>query len=106
LHSGLLVGLAALIVAWSLPAMPASAAVNDMLSGTQGPWQIVQDGWTRPFSSLRSYGSAVNNPYQETLTLGGPRTVGNSLVMDIYVPEKLPLVYWQALAYESYVDGS
>lgn len=106
LRSGLLVGLAALIVAWSLPAMPASAAVNDALSGTQGQWRSVQDGWTRLFSSLRSYGSAVNDPYQDTLALGGPRTVGNSLVMDIYVPEKLPLVYWQAVAYESYVDGS
>jgi transglutaminase-like putative cysteine protease len=105
LRSSLVVALAALIVAWSLPAMPASAAVNDALSGTRGPWRTVQENWTRLFSSLRSYGSAVNDPYQDTLALGGPRTVGNSLVMDIYVPEKLPLVYWQAVVYDSYIDG-
>jgi transglutaminase-like putative cysteine protease len=105
LRSSLLVALAALIVAWSLPTMPASAAVNDALSGTRGPWRSVQDNWTRLFSSLRSYGSAVNDPYQDTLALGGPRTVGNSLVMDVYVPEKLPLVYWQAVVYDSYIDG-
>lgn len=105
LRSGLVVALAALIVAWSLPTMPASAAVNDALSGTRGPWRTVQENWTRLFSSLRSYGSAVNDPYQDTLALGGPRTVGNSLVMDIYVQEKLPYVYWQAVTYEQYVDG-
>ena len=106
LRSSLVVAVAALIVAWSLPALPASAAVNEVFSGTRGPWRSVQDNWTRLFSSLRSYGSAVNDPYQDTLALGGPRTVGNTLVMDVYVPEKLPLVYWQAMAYDSYVDGS
>jgi transglutaminase-like putative cysteine protease len=105
LRSGLVVGLAALIVAWSLPTMPASAAVNDALSGTQGPWRSVQEHWTRLFSSLRSYGSAVNDPYQDILALGGPRTVGNALVMDIYVPEKLSSVYWQAMVYDTYTDG-
>lgn len=105
LRSSLMIALAALIVAWSMPTMPASAAVNDALSDAQGPWRKVQENWTRLFSSLRSYGSAINDPYQDILALGGPRTVGNSLVMDIYVPEKLPLVYWQAVVYDSYIDG-
>jgi transglutaminase-like putative cysteine protease len=40
------------------------------------------------------------------MVLGGPRTVGNTLVMDVRVSQELPYgVYWQAIAYDTYVDG-
>lgn len=57
------------------------------------------------FSALRSYGTTVTDPYQNTLVLGGPRTVGNTAVMDIIVPRELPYVYWQAKVYHTYEDG-
>ncbi len=105
LRAGFLASLIALILAWSLPTMAASPTVNDALSGTRGPWRQFQDNWTRLFSALRSYGSTTFDPYQDTLVLGGPRTVGNSPIMDIYVPYQLPYVYWQAIVYDTYEDG-
>lgn len=105
LRAGFLASMVALILAWSLPTMTASAAVSDALSGTRGPWREFQDNWTRLFSALRSYGASTTDPYQDTLVLGGPRTVGGTPIMDIYVAERLPYVYWQAIVYDTYEDG-
>ncbi|MDX1417376.1 MAG: transglutaminase domain-containing protein [Candidatus Promineifilaceae bacterium] len=102
LRAALIIGVFILFLSWSLPTLSASTSVNDALSSTQGPWREFQDEWTRLFSALRSYGGATADPYQETLSLGGPRTVGSTLIMDISVPRQLPYVYWQAIAYETY----
>lgn len=99
------IGIAALLVAWSLPTLSASAAVGDALSDVNQPWREFQDDWTRLFSSLRSYGTGTNDPYADSLVLGGPRNVGSTPVMDVYVPERLPYVYWQAKALDTY-DGT
>jgi len=105
-RAGLLAALLALLVAWSLPGLPASASFNEALSGAGGPWRSFQDTWTRLFSSLRSYGAGASDPYQDTLVLGGPRTVGNTLVMDVQVDKELPYgVYWQAVTYDRYQNG-
>ncbi len=104
-RAGFLVGLVVLIVAWSLPTMAASSTVNDALSGTRGPWHAFQDDWTRLFSALRSYGSDTTDPYQDSLVLSGPRSVGSAPIMDVYVPRELPYIYWQAVVYDTYEDG-
>jgi transglutaminase-like putative cysteine protease len=106
LRAGLLASLVLLLLSWSLPAMSANTAVNDALSGTRGPWREFQDNWTRLFSSLRTYGTTTADPYQDALALGGPRTAGNTLIMDIYVPRPLRAAYWQAIAYDTYENGT
>ncbi len=106
-RAGLIASLLALFLAWSLPGLQANAAVTGALSGAGSPWRSFQDTWTRLFSSLRSYGAGTSDPYQDTLPLGGPRTVGNTLVMDVFVPKELPFgVYWQAVVYDTYRNGS
>lgn len=105
LRAGFVAAVALMLVAWNLPTLSASTAVNDALTGTRGPWREFQDTWTRLFSALRSYGGPTADPYQDTLVLGGPRTVGDVPVMDVLVPEKLANVYWQAIVYDTYEDG-
>ena len=105
IRAGFIVALLALTFSWRLPPLGASATVGDALNGARGPWRDFQDNWTRMFSALRSYGTAVTDPYQNTLVLGGPRTVGNTAVMDIIVPRELPYVHWQAKVYHTYEDG-
>ncbi|MFQ5398178.1 MAG: transglutaminase family protein [Anaerolineae bacterium] len=105
LRAGFLLSLLALVVAWSIPAMPANAAVSDALVSTRGPWRRFQDNWTRLFSALRSYSADTSDPYQNTLVLGGPRNVGNTPIMDVYVPQAIPAVYWQAVGYDTYENG-
>lgn len=108
LQASFLVALISLGLAWTLPTAQASTTVNDALgeTGFKGTWREFQDNWTRLFSSLRSYGGGTNDLYRDNLSLGGPRTVGNQLVMDIYVEERLPYVYWQAAVFDRYVDGN
>ncbi len=105
LQSGLAASLLALTIAFAIPAMSASAAVSDALSDTRGPWREFQNNWTRLYSSLRAYGSTTIDPYQDSLVLGGPRTVGDTPIMDVYVERKLPYVYWQTIIYDTYNDG-
>lgn len=106
LRAGLLAALLALLMAWSLPGLKASTGISEAVTEAGSPWRAFQDTWTRLFSSLRSYGAGTSDPYQDTLVLGGPRTVGNTLVMDVQVSQELPYgVYWQAIVYDTYVNG-
>ena len=105
IRAGFIASLLALIFAWGLPPLSANATVSDALSGAKGPWREFQDNWTRMFSALRTYGSNTADPYQDTLVLGGPRNPGNVPVMDVFVPQKLPYVYWQAIVYDTYTDN-
>jgi transglutaminase-like putative cysteine protease len=105
LRAGLLVSLLIILLSWSIPTMSASSALGDALSGTQGPWREFQDNWTRLFASLRTYEAGTVDPYQATMALGGPRTPGNTLIMDIAVPRQLRSVYWQAIVYDTYENG-
>ncbi len=105
IRAGFIASLLALIFAWGLPPLSASATVSDALGGAKGPWREFQDGWTRMFSALRTYSANTADPYQDTLVLGGPRNPGNVPVMDVFVAEKLPYVYWQAIVYDTYTEN-
>lgn len=105
MRAGLVVALLLLSVAYVMPTFAANTQVNDVLGDTRGPWRDFQENWTRLFSALRAYGTTTSDPYQDSMTLGGPRTVSNDLVMDIYVPRELPNLYWRAIALDTYKDG-
>jgi transglutaminase-like putative cysteine protease len=107
LRASLLIALIALAVAWGIPAAQASDRVGNALgeTGISDTWRGFQDTWTRLFSSLRSYGTTTTDPFRSTLSLGGPRSVTDALVMDVYVEDPLPYVYWQAVAYDTYQNG-
>ena len=104
-RAGFIAALLALIFAWLIPPLSASATVGDALSGTRGPWREFQEDWTRMFSALRTYASNTADPYQNSLFLGGPRNPGNAPVMDIFVTQELPYAYWQALVYDTYTEN-
>lgn len=105
MRAGLVVALLLLSVAYVMPTFAANTQVNDVLSDTRGPWRDFQETWTRLFAALRAYGTTTSDPYQDTMSLGGPRTVSNDLVMDVYVPRELPNLYWRAIAMDTYDDG-
>ena len=105
LCAGLVVALLLLSVAYVMPTFAANTQVNDVLSDTRGPWREFQETWTRLFAALRAYGSTTSDPYQDSMALGGPRTVSNDLVMDVYVLNEMPNLYWRAIAMETYEDG-
>jgi transglutaminase-like putative cysteine protease len=103
--------LAALVVlgiSWGLPSAGANSAVSNALGQSEisQTWRDFQDNWTRLFSSLRTYGIGTSDAFRSNLSLGGPRSVSSNLVMDVYVDEPLPYVYWKAVSYDTYEDGN
>lgn len=106
MRAGLIMALLLLSAAYVMPTFAANTQVSDVLSDTRGPWRDFQENWTRLFAALRVYGTTTTDPYQSTMALGGPRTVSNDLVMDVYVPRALPNLYWRALPMDTYEDGS
>ncbi len=102
LRASFVVALLALLLAGNLPALGASAEVSSAFSEVNQPWRKFQDNWTRLFSSLRSYGVGTNDAYADSLVLGGPRNISNTLVMDIGVPYRLAYVYWHGVALDTY----
>ena len=108
LQASFLIALLALGISWGLPTAQASSAVGDALgeTGFTDTWTGFQDTWTRLFSSLRSYGAGTSDAYRDTLSLGGPRTPGSTLIMDVFVLEQIPYIYWQAVVYDTYEEGA
>ncbi|MDT8306302.1 MAG: transglutaminase domain-containing protein [Anaerolineae bacterium] len=104
LRAAFVIGALSLLLATTLPALGANNEVTGALATVDRPWRKFQDTWTRLFASLNSYGRATNDAYQDTMVLGGPRNPGNRLIMDIYVPEPLPSIYWQGVVLDAY-DG-
>lgn len=105
LRASVLSAIVALAIAFSLPTLPASAAVGNAFNDLSSPWQEFQNEWTRMYSSLRSYGVETNDAYSDTLVLGGPRSVGNTVIMDIRVENELPNVYWQGIVFDRYENN-
>ncbi len=106
MRAAVMVAIVGLIVAWGMPYLHrGTTAVIPPINSTQGAWRDMQDTWTRVFASLRSYGAESSDPYLDTILLGGARTVGDGLVMDVAVSERLPYAYWQAVAYDNYEGG-
>ena len=103
--AGLALALATLTIAWQVPTLEANSTVTTALDSTTPAWQQFQNTWTRLFSSLRTHSAPTNDTFADSLTLGGARNVGESLVMDVFVEEKLPYAYWHAISYETYQDG-
>lgn len=106
MRAGVMVAVVGLLMAWGMPQLHrGKTAVLSPIQSTQGVWNDMQDTWTRVFASLRSAGTETADPYLDTILLGGARTVGDGLVMDVSVSERLPYAYWQAVAYDTYEDG-
>jgi transglutaminase-like putative cysteine protease len=105
-RAGFLAALVLLVAAYPLPELSASPLVSDAFSGARGPWREFQETWTRLFSALRAYSTAASDPYHDTMSLGGPRSVSNELIMDIVVPYELPNLYWRAIPLDIYNNGS
>ncbi len=103
--AGLMVSIASMLVAFTAPTPGASTSLNNALGGANTPLRRFQDNWTRLFASLRTYGTDTSDNFSDSLTLGGPRDVGDTLVMDVFVENQLPYAYWYAVTFDTYEDG-
>ncbi len=101
--SGAMVVLALILITTLLPTRITSAQVAHVWQRVRDPWQNVQARWDRTFSTINAPANAVGGGFaNRSLTLGGARTLGNLLVMEVASPR---FEYWRATAYDRY-DGS
>ncbi len=102
LRDGLLVSSLAMVLAWTVPV----AAQNPRLAGFwyrfQGPWNDVQERWTRLFTSLDYQGSSSLVQFGQTMTLGGAVSLSNTPVLETVSRQSH---YWQAVVYDRYTGS-
>ena len=102
LRYGATLAIAAIVVAWVLPAAASSERAEVFFSRFGEPWDNFKDEWIRLFSTLQSeriepsYGG-----FGGILALGGPVNLGNMALMDI---QSTGGRYWRAAVYDTY-DG-
>ncbi|GAC1357484.1 MAG: transglutaminaseTgpA domain-containing protein [Herpetosiphon sp.] len=94
--------LAMLIGSTLLPTRITTAQVAHVWQRVREPWQQVQARWDRTFSTINAPANAVGGGFSsKSFTLGGARTLGTELVMEVKSPR---FDYWRATAYDRY-DG-
>jgi transglutaminase-like putative cysteine protease len=100
LRDGFLFALVVVGLALLLPNAASNGAMSAALDPLRTPWRDVQQEWGRLFSSLNYQGAAVGEPvFGNTLTLGGPRDLGDQVIMDVSSSQGR---YWRAVAYDTF----
>ncbi len=98
-RDGLLIAGVALLLAWSLPAVPNLSRLTRIGDRFESSWRGVQDEWNRMFGSLRSYYQREGDLFNRTMLLGGPVNLTDTPILDIEASQGR---YWRAMAYDLY----
>lgn len=88
-----------ILLAWVTPAAAASGRLGALLDPLDRPWETVRQEWTRLFSSLNYQPSSATSNFGLSVTLSGPRALGNTIIMDIDSPVG---AYWRGVTFDSY----
>lgn len=102
MRDGILFALFVIIVAWVLPTSSDQGRLSPLLDPLQDPWKQFQQEWNRLFSTLNYTRSAPGSNFGTSLSLGGPRTVDDGLVMDV---ETTVNRYYRAIVFDTYLPG-
>ncbi len=110
LRGGSIVTLVALVAAWAAPEVAPLPQVDDLWRQISRPIRSIEDGFNRLFSALEGEGPALTNPFGRTLGFAGPRTLGEAVLMDVYIhasPDNADALarYWRAGAYDVYTSN-
>ena len=104
LYAGLALTVIVLTLAWTLPSAAAVPCLTATWRRISDPWRVVREEWQRLFADLRGSAAVYAEPFGPSLTLGGPRDLRDTIVMDIAAPHE-GRYYWRGAVY-SYYDGS
>ena len=100
LRDGFILAVVVLAIALLLPNAGGEGALASTLEPLRGPWREVQQEWGRMFSALNYRGPGAGEAvYGDTLTLGGPRNLGDAVVMDV---RSTGGRYWRAVAFDTF----
>ncbi len=100
LRDGLIFAVVVVALATLLPTVADSENLAHDLGRLGESWQRVEKEWGRLFGSLNYQAAVGGRPaFGNSLTLGGPRNLGDTVIMDVKSPSGR---YWRAVAYDTY----
>lgn len=100
--AGVAIALFASLVGWRVSEATTSAAGRDLLSQLIQPYDELLARWNRLFANLNNNVERNVDSYAQSVTLSGPRNLGQEPVMDVSAPPARH--YWRATSYDNY-DG-
>jgi transglutaminase-like putative cysteine protease len=100
--AGVAIALLASLVGWRVSEATTSAAGRDLLSQLNQPYNELLARWNRLFANLNNNVERNVDSYAQSVTLSGPRNLGQEPVMDVSAPPARH--YWRATSYDNY-DG-
>lgn len=97
------------LLAWNVPVLADSLEpVSDAWVAITRPWQTFKDRFSFAFASLRASVGMVTNMYGESLMLGRGTPLGDSIVLEVEVPDIAlygSRFYWRGRVYDTYHNG-
>jgi transglutaminase-like putative cysteine protease len=106
--SGAMVVAVLLTATTLMPTRITSAQVAHVWQRVRQPWQNIQNSWDKAFSNINAPANASGGGFfgGRALNLGGARSLGTELVMDVKSVDAKGqpyFDYWRATAYDRYV---
>ncbi len=106
--SGTVVVTILLLITAFFPTRFTSVQIAQIWQRIREPWQNVQQSWDRAFSTINAPAGTAGGGFSgRAINLGGARTLGDTLIMEIAstgANGQLYYDYWRASAYDRYVS--
>ncbi len=100
-RTGLTYSVIVLALAWLAPGLGRNVQVRQLLAPLNERWEQTSQDINRLYQGLNRREFASNNSFGRSLTLGGERDVGDSLIFNASTTQAR---YWRAVVFDTY-DG-
>jgi transglutaminase-like putative cysteine protease len=109
-RGGSIVTLFAVVVSWAVPQFAPMPQLDDLWRQISRPVRSIEDSFNRLFSALQGDGPVLTNPFGRTLGFAGARSLGDTVMMDVYVHQSTDNAdalarYWRAGTYDVYTSN-
>jgi len=109
-RGGSIVTAFAVLVSWAVPEFASMPQLDDLWRQVSKPVRSIEDGFNRLFSALQGDGPVLTNPFGRTLGFAGARTLGDTVLMDVYIHPSTDNAdalarYWRAGTYDVYTSN-
>ncbi len=99
LRNGFLFSALIITLAWLSPGLGHSFQVRSVMAPLNERWQETTERWNRLYQGLNRQTRPTTAAFGRTLSLGGERNVGNSIVFQVNTAQGR---YWRAVVYDTY----
>ena len=99
LRTGFMYSVIILALAWIAPGLGRNVQVRSILAPINSQWEETTQRMNRLYQGINRQTRPVSSTFGRSLTLGGARNVGNSLVLQVQTPLGR---YWRAVTYDTF----